>query len=241
MKSASTRFGFTWFEVMMVVIILGLLGAVFLPSVFSQILNQANAKRMHCTSNQRQILLGMTVYANDHEGRFPIFTCDGSGRWMMAGDSRLDPTSTAIASLELMAFFTGGDLSRKQFTCPSKPNAKPQAEARNTGETSAISPWAVAGAYTIGYAYDWSVPADAETLSARPQSNRVVVADRDRQAHQKLGCVVAAFSDGHTGILKKTGGNFLNHDANDDDIYTDVNDGPMSLPGQGSTTRAFVR
>lgn len=239
MKIASARLGITWFEVMVVVVMLGLLGAVLLPSVYIQLHKKVPTKRAMCANHQRQIFLGMSVYANDHEGHFPVFSCDGAGRWVVAGDPRLDPTATAIASLELFSFTEGGDLRPRMFACPAKPDAKPQTEANNSGEMTAISAWASAGPGKIGYAYDWSVPDDGRAWQPDSMVTRVVMADRDRQAHKEI--VVAVFADGHVGSVKNFAGTFINRDAGDDDIYTGVNDGPMSMPGHGSTTRAFVR
>ena len=52
---------------------------------------------------------------------------------------------------------------------------------------------------------------------------------------------MAAFADGHVANITRIDTAFINRDANNDDIYSAVGDGPMNTPGKGSTTRAFVR
>jgi hypothetical protein len=212
------------------------LGLVILLAVISRFaINdiEHHARKDDCHNRQRQIILAMGVYSYDNNQSWPVFPCDSLGRFLPAAGPTLDPTATAIASLEFLTAITGGDLSIKTFTCNSRPDRHPVTPANPLlGTGYKTSAWAAAGPQHIGFAYDWSVPATA-------RSNRVVVADRDRTAHKSI--VFAAFADGHMGNINGGDGHFRNRDAADDDIYDDTGDGPMNVAGAGSTTRAFVR
>ena len=222
--------GFTIIEILVVLVILLLLGAMLLPTTC---VLREGARKANCGNNQRQIVLAMNVYPADQSWDWPVFTANSAGQWVPVNDPSLDATATAIASLEMVVTLTGNDIPAKVFACPSKPVVRPTSEAANKGARTSVSAWVVQGPSRIGYSYDWSVPDNASSV-------RVVTADRDRQAHGgKL--VMAAFADGHVGNLNRVGTSFINKDAKDDDIYTDTGDGPMATPGEGSTTRAFVR
>lgn len=227
----TSRAGFSVSEIMVVMILTLLIVGLFLPPLMSS--SDRGFRKANCANNQRQIVLAMAVYANDHDNTWPVKPADSRGRWVPLEGRLFDPTATAISSLEFLSYATGGDLSAKGFACPSKPSARPLTPAENSGVTNGASAWASNGPSQIGYAYDWSIPPDA-------QSVRVVTADRDQQAH-KGSVVMAAFADGHVANVNRIGVSFINRDANNDDIYSAVGDGPMNTPGEGSTTRAFVR
>ena len=235
----TSRAGFSFTEIMVVMTLTLLIVMLFMPPLMSS--SDRGARRANCANNQRQIVLAMALYANDHDQKWPVKPAGLLGRWVPL-EGRLgqpldeplfDPTATAISSLEFLSYATGGDLSAKGFACPNKPSARPLTSAENTGSTTVTSAWASNGPSQIGYAYDWSIPPDAPSV-------RVVTADRDQQAH-KGSVVMAAFADAHVANINRIGVSFINRDANNDDMYSAVGDGPMNTPGEGSTTRAFVR
>lgn len=226
-----SRAGFSFTEILVVMIITFLIVGLLLPLLRSN--SDRGMRRARCSNNQRQIVLAMAVYQNDQDHKWPVFTSDHAGHWVPLDDPFFDPTATAIASLEFLSYATGGDLSPKIFACPNKLKTKPLAPAAPLGNTTDVSPWAAQGPTQFGYSYDWSIPPDALSV-------RVVTADRDPEAH-KGSVVLAAFADGHVANINRIDTSFINRDANNDDIYSSVGDGPMNTPGEGSTTRAFVR
>jgi prepilin-type N-terminal cleavage/methylation domain-containing protein len=68
--------GFTLIELLCVIAIIGVLTALLLPS-----LGQAKkrAQRVACVSNLRQVGQGFHLFANDHEGKFPMRVSQSDG------------------------------------------------------------------------------------------------------------------------------------------------------------------
>jgi prepilin-type N-terminal cleavage/methylation domain-containing protein/prepilin-type processing-associated H-X9-DG protein len=75
--------GFTLIELLVVVAIIGVLAAILFP-VFARA--RENARRSSCMSNEKQLGLGFTMYAQDYDERLPSYTYRGtsnvSGNWM---------------------------------------------------------------------------------------------------------------------------------------------------------------
>ncbi len=69
---------FTLVELLVVIAIISILAAILFP-VFARA--RENARRTSCVSNMKQIGLGVTMYAQDNDGRYPMASnADGSGR-----------------------------------------------------------------------------------------------------------------------------------------------------------------
>ena len=78
---------FTLIELLVVIAIIAILAALLLPALSSA---KASAKRAQCTSNMRQIGVGLHLYANDYEDKLPgiVFTngMPWSYRWRFFKD-----------------------------------------------------------------------------------------------------------------------------------------------------------
>lgn len=67
-KNADSRRGFTLIELLVTIAVVAVLASALLPALSNA---KSQARRIHCVSNQRQIGVGFTLFADDHEGRYP--------------------------------------------------------------------------------------------------------------------------------------------------------------------------
>lgn len=95
--------GFTLIELMVVVLIIGLLISILLPSVSAAV---EYARAASCLSNMRSMCLAMVMYAKTHDGQLPTV---GIGH----GSHIVDEQGSW---LRLLGPYSGGTLA---FTCPS--------------------------------------------------------------------------------------------------------------------------
>jgi prepilin-type N-terminal cleavage/methylation domain-containing protein/prepilin-type processing-associated H-X9-DG protein len=74
----SRRAGFTLIELLVVIAIIAILAAILFP-VFARA--RENARRTSCVSNLKQMGLGVAMYVQDNDGRYPMSSStDGTGR-----------------------------------------------------------------------------------------------------------------------------------------------------------------
>ncbi|MBW3637721.1 MAG: prepilin-type N-terminal cleavage/methylation domain-containing protein [Armatimonadetes bacterium] len=99
------RTGFTLVEFVVVVAIIGITAAVLFP-VFQRPTHHGYERRGRCRSNLKQIALGLKIYVQDYNDKFPPVAVARSGYW--AGS--IQPY---IQSWQI-------------FQCPTAPNQKPK-------------------------------------------------------------------------------------------------------------------
>ena len=99
------RKGFTLVELLVVMAIIAVLLAIFLPALSKA---REQAKRVYCGNNVRQIVLGLFLHAHDHEGHLPLPPIEIG--WLQ---NCMYYTSDYVLK-------AGGD--RRTFYCPSSPD-----------------------------------------------------------------------------------------------------------------------
>lgn len=99
----STRTGFTLIELLVVIAIIAILAAILLP-VFAQA--REAARKVSCTSNSKQLVTAINMYAQDYDEVLPF--------------ARFDSSRTHLSSwmLEISPYVKNGAI----FKCPSDPN-----------------------------------------------------------------------------------------------------------------------
>lgn len=122
--------GFTLIELLVVIAIIAILAAILFP-VFARA--RENARRISCVNNMKQMGLGVAMYAQDNDGRYPMASnTDGTGRrWP-------DYIFPYIKSAQL-------------FICPSAPSS--EVDSRGVAWAAGTGPTGKYFSYGYNYQY----------------------------------------------------------------------------------------
>ncbi|MEO7719178.1 MAG: DUF1559 domain-containing protein [Capsulimonas sp.] len=116
--------GFTLIELLVVIAIIAILAAILFP-VFAKA--REKARQTTCTSNMRQIGLGMVQYVQDYDELYPPVILGGN---IWSGCDAANPTACTSWARVIMPYIK----SDKVFICPSETvNATINDDFRNVG------------------------------------------------------------------------------------------------------------
>src|SRR5512147_1024139 len=102
MKRNATK-GFTLIELLVVIAIIAVLAAMLLPALSRAKMKATGAA---CLSDQRQLALGWTMYADENNDRMVGFNTDTKSDW------RIAPYATAFQMPFILPGTTGSELSK---------------------------------------------------------------------------------------------------------------------------------
>jgi Tfp pilus assembly protein PilE len=122
-RSTIRRGGFTFIDLLMVVVLVLLVSAV-LPAISRSTRHSAN--RVECGSNLRQIGQAMLLYANDNNGQFPRTTHDPTAPTPRAYTGAMAPNPFSAdgpkpndVTAALFLRLSTQDITTAVFVCPS--------------------------------------------------------------------------------------------------------------------------
>jgi prepilin-type N-terminal cleavage/methylation domain-containing protein/prepilin-type processing-associated H-X9-DG protein len=110
-----SRRGFTLIELLVVIAIIAILAAMLFP-VFAQA--RAKARQASCSSNAKQLLIAVQMYADDHDGTLPFETTPVAEELnaddLYAGDTEYRANTYLIWPDSLMPYIENEQI----FVCP---------------------------------------------------------------------------------------------------------------------------
>ncbi len=198
--------GFTLIELLIVIAIIGILAGILLPAL-SRV--RESGRRTHCTSNLRQIGMGLIMYSNENNETFP------TGATAMTALNKLYPDYVS---------------ERKAFKCPSD-NLVTDVENANITAGDAFEK------DECSYGYDRThIPSDTAGVAIagdRP-SNTAGNVPQDANSPNHGGTVNAAgtadvvgdgqnivYIDGHVEWVGSQGAGYLDASGLRDNVYVD--------------------
>jgi len=152
MRNPSSHRAFTLVELLLVIVLLALLLALLIPSAAK---SKEKARRIVCANNQRQIIMGLTLYAQDHDGYLANFT-------MLFG-----PNAHSVDKRYYQMMEVQYNVSQKFFFCPSttRENIRWRMDYnKNSSGLYALGYFLLVPRYSLGYETQIPPPASKGEL-----------------------------------------------------------------------------
>lgn len=119
MSRHSRHHGFTLIELLVVIAIVALLVGILLPALSSA---RISARTVLCSSNQRQLAVAWTMYADDHRGRaLPHRLSSGLTRTYWFGQENASTRSIDHALGTLAPYLDAAPGDQSVYECPEQP------------------------------------------------------------------------------------------------------------------------
>ncbi|MGC9319746.1 MAG: DUF1559 domain-containing protein [Armatimonadota bacterium] len=177
--------GFTLIELLVVIAIIAILAAILFP-VFARA--REKARQASCTSNVKQITLGILMYAEDYDERMPLQRYSADGIYWYNNDHAYLQTKYGNYQPLVFPYVK----NEQVFMCPSSTRSDP------------------AGQFAYDYAMNCAVDDGRKLADIDAPAERISVGDStyewiDRAARiyaRHNGGAVLGFCDGHVKWLK---------------------------------------
>jgi prepilin-type N-terminal cleavage/methylation domain-containing protein/prepilin-type processing-associated H-X9-DG protein len=125
-RAEGVRHAFTLIELLVVIAIIAILASLLLPALARA---KEAAKRITCVNDLKQLGLSVVMYADDHDGFYPMRSGDWQGDVKSLSPSKQATTTSNYWPLQLQPYYH----EAKVLYCPSD-----VAEPENFGKSSAF-------------------------------------------------------------------------------------------------------